>query len=85
MDNKTVHDLAVAFAQVKLFRYLQENPDMSGYSDEIRTFLKAYTHACMKFLLNMKTWTSISKSYFGVMLASDMKMHPPMLLLLLHM
>lgn len=46
MDNKTVHDLAVAFAQVKLFRYLQESPDMNGYSDEIRTFVKAYTHAC---------------------------------------
>lgn len=46
MDNKTIHDLAVAYAQAKLIQHQQINPDDNGYDEEIRLLIKAYYHAC---------------------------------------
>lgn len=45
MSDRLVHDLAIAYAQVKLFRHQREHPEDSGYSDEIRQFLKWYHFA----------------------------------------
>lgn len=45
MDNKTIHDLAVAYAQAKLIQSQQERPDISGYDEEIHSFLEDYLHA----------------------------------------
>ncbi len=45
MNEKVNHDLAVAYAQAKLFRYQQEYPDRDMTDEEIRAFLKAYYYA----------------------------------------
>lgn len=45
MDDKTIHDLAVAYAQAKLIQCQQERPDLSGYDEEIHLFLKDYLYA----------------------------------------
>ncbi len=53
MDEKTIHDLAVAYAQVKLMNYqeeLKKRPDYNpfmGDSEEIYQYAKAY-----QFVLN---------------------------------
>ncbi len=45
MSDSVVHDLSVAYAQAKLIQRQQEHPGDSGYSDEIRQFLKWYHFA----------------------------------------
>lgn len=45
MSEDLVRDLAIAYAQVKLLRHQKEHPGDSGYSDEIRQFLKWYHFA----------------------------------------
>jgi len=45
MDKKTVYDLAIAYAQAKLLKYQQDNPEESGYDSELRSFVKAYNYA----------------------------------------
>ena len=45
MDEKVVHDLAVAYAQVCLFQELREHPEETGYTDTIQLFLKSYHFA----------------------------------------
>lgn len=45
LSDSVVHDLAVAYAQVKLIQEQQRDPGLSGYDDEIRSFLKHYNHA----------------------------------------
>lgn len=45
MTDSQVHDLAVAYAQTKLLSSQQEHPEDSGYSSEIRAFLKWYHFA----------------------------------------
>ena len=45
MTDKEIHDLAVAYAQVKLAQYQQENPKYRGTDLEIRSFLKSYYFA----------------------------------------
>ena len=47
MTDNQIHDLAVAFAHVKLFRHLEEEPEDSGYNSEIRAFLKWYHFALL--------------------------------------
>lgn len=53
MDEKTIHDLAVAYAQVKLMNYQEELKKRPGYnpfmgdSEEIYQYAKAY-----QFVLN---------------------------------
>ncbi|MCI8848646.1 MAG: hypothetical protein HFF86_05145 [Oscillibacter sp.] len=45
MTDSVIHELAIAYAQVKLLRHQKEHPEDSGYSDEIRQFLKWYHFA----------------------------------------
>ncbi len=45
MSDDLVRTLAIAYAQVKLFQHQKEHPEDSGYSDEIRQFLKWYHFA----------------------------------------
>lgn len=45
MTDSQVHDLAVAYAQTKLLASQLEHPEDSGYSEEIRAFLKWYHFA----------------------------------------
>lgn len=45
MNDKTIHDLAVAYAQAKLIQTQQVHPDLHGHNEEIRSFLKDYLHA----------------------------------------
>lgn len=45
MDDKTFHDLAVAYAQAKLIQSQQMHPDQNGYDEELRSFLKSYNYA----------------------------------------
>ena len=51
MDEKSIHDLAVAYAQVKLMNYqekLKKQPDYTpfmGDSEEIYLYAKAYRFA----------------------------------------
>lgn len=45
MSDSMIHDLAVAYAQAKLIQHQQEYPEDSGYSSEIRDFLKWYHFA----------------------------------------
>ena len=45
MNDKTIHDLAVAYAQAKLIQFQQDRPDLNGYDEEINTFLSDYLHA----------------------------------------
>lgn len=45
MDEKTIHDLAIAYAQVKLLRIQREYPDRDGSNSELRSFVKAYCYA----------------------------------------
>lgn len=45
MSGSVIHDLAVAYAQAKLIQYQQAHPEDSGYSNEIRQFLKWYHFA----------------------------------------
>ncbi len=45
MNDKTIHDLAVAYAQTKLLLFLQENPDQADYNETLRAFVKDYNHA----------------------------------------
>lgn len=47
MPNELVQKLAIAYAQVKLLRHQEEYPEGSGYSDEIRHFLKWYHFAAI--------------------------------------
>ena len=42
MKENVIHDLAVAYAQAKLIKNQQEHPEETGYSEEIRSFLKDY-------------------------------------------
>lgn len=45
MTEQHIHDLAVAYAQAKLLKIQQDNPDESGYDSELRSFFKSYHHA----------------------------------------
>lgn len=45
MSDKVIHDLAVAYAQVKLMRHQQEAPEDDGLDSELRFFLKSYYYA----------------------------------------
>ncbi len=45
MDEKVRHDLAIAYAQVKLLRFQREYPKEDFMENEVRTFLKAYNYA----------------------------------------
>lgn len=45
MTKQHIHDLAIAYAQVKLQKFQQDNPDEDGYDSELRSFLKSYTYA----------------------------------------
>ncbi len=45
MSDKVIHDLALAYAQVKLMRYQQEKPNDDGLNSEVRFFLKQYYYA----------------------------------------
>ncbi len=45
MSDKVIHDLAVAYAQVKLMRHQQEAPKDDGWNSELRFFLKNYYYA----------------------------------------
>ena len=46
MDDKTIHDLAVAYAQAKLIKDQSNDNDCLDFtSDEIRSFLKSYHFA----------------------------------------
>lgn len=47
MSDSAIHDLAVAYAQAKLMQEQQEHPENSGYSMEIRSFLKWYHFAAI--------------------------------------
>lgn len=47
MTDSVIHELAIAYAQVKLLRHQKEHPEDSGYSDEIRDFLKWYHFAAI--------------------------------------
>lgn len=55
MDEKQLHDLAVAYAQVKLQAYQEEHKDVIDYSplscdsDEMHYFAKAYRFALDNF------------------------------------
>lgn len=48
MDRQAIHDLAVAYAQVKLFCFQQSQSDKTGTDEEIREYVKAYTNAILK-------------------------------------
>jgi hypothetical protein len=48
MDEKILHDLAVAYAQVKLTQF-QDEYGKSGDSDELYEFAKAYRFAIDNF------------------------------------
>ena len=45
MSDSAIHDLAVAYAQAKLIQHQQKHPEDTGYTDEIRTFVKWYHYA----------------------------------------
>ncbi len=45
MNEKVRHDLAIAYAQVKLLRYQREKPEDHYCNCELRDFLKAYNYA----------------------------------------
>lgn len=45
MDDKTIHDLAVAYAQAKLIQSQEMHPEQSGYDEELRLLLKSYNYA----------------------------------------
>lgn len=45
MTDKTIHDLAVAYAQAKLIQSQQMHPEQNGYDEELRSFLKNYNYA----------------------------------------
>ncbi|MDF2885839.1 MAG: hypothetical protein K0R23_224 [Lacrimispora sp.] len=45
MDKKTVYDLAIAYAQAKLIKYQQDNPEENGHDSELRAFVKSYNYA----------------------------------------
>ena len=45
MSDTLVEKLAIAYAQAKLIQHQQEHPEDSGYSNEIRKFLKWYHFA----------------------------------------
>lgn len=51
MNDKTVHDLAVAYAQAKLLVSLQENPGQAGYNETLRAFVKDYNYAAYQIPL----------------------------------
>lgn len=62
MDDKTLHDLAVAYAQVELAKYQQENPDTTGYDEKISSFLGSYYFALTRIPIVDKD-IDISKFY----------------------
>lgn len=45
MDDKMIHDLAIAYAQVKLIQFQQEHPDRNMTDEELCSFLKSYNYA----------------------------------------
>ena len=45
MSDDLIRDLAIAYAQAKLIQHQQDHPEDSGYSSEIRDFLKWYHFA----------------------------------------
>ncbi len=45
MDDRTIHDLAVAYAQAELIVTIQKNPNLTGYDETLRSFVKSYHHA----------------------------------------
>lgn len=55
MENKAVHDLAVAYAHAKLVHYQQTNPKENGLESEIRTLLKAYNYALCQIPIEEST------------------------------
>lgn len=54
MDDKTIHDLAVAYAQAELMVYLQQNPDQAGYDETVRSFVESYNHALYQIPIGHK-------------------------------
>lgn len=48
MDEKSLHDLAVAYAQVKLLNF-QKEYGKSGDTEELREFARAYNFCLFNF------------------------------------
>lgn len=55
MDEQQLHEVALAYAQVKLQAYQEQQKDVIGYdpfsgdSDELRAFARAYAFALNNF------------------------------------
>jgi len=46
MNDKIIHDLAIAYAQAKLLKMQQDEPENNGLNSELRSYIKAYYYAC---------------------------------------
>lgn len=62
MNDKQLHDLAVAYAQVELAKYQQEHPDTIGYDEKISSFLESYYFALTRIPIVNKD-IDVSKFY----------------------